>query len=61
MHWNGYTGRTGGVGGALGCEGATRLQWLQLFLRDVMARVMPGQNMDASALAFIEDTPWCAP
>lgn len=53
MRWNGYIGETGGVGGALGCEGAMRS--LQLFLRDVIAEVMPGQNIDDSALAIIED------
>ena len=60
MHWNGYTDDTRGVGGALGWDGAIRFQWLQLFLRDVIAGVMPGQNMDASALAIIDDTPWWA-
>ena len=59
-HWNGYRGGTVGVGGALGCEGAMRLQWLHLFLRLMMSDVMPGQNTDVSALDIIDVTPWCA-
>ena len=49
MYWNGYAGEVGGVGGALGWEGAIRLQWLQWSLTAFMAEVMPGQKMDASA------------
>ena len=45
------------VGGALGCEGAMQLQWLQL---DTMVGMMPGQNTDASALEIIEVVPWWA-
>ena len=41
----------GGVGGALGSEGTILLQWLQLAWTAVMAGVIPGQNMDDSALA----------
>ena len=44
------------IGGALGCDGAIRLQWLQFVLRDVMAGVMPGQKVDDSALEIIDET-----
>ena len=44
MHWKGYAGGTAGEGGALGCKGAMRLQWLQVSRRAMMARVMPGQS-----------------
>ena len=47
-------------GGALGCDGAIRLQWLQFSRTAFMAGVMPGQKMDASARAIMEVTPWCA-
>ena len=36
-------------GGALGCEGAMVLQWLQFGHKAVMAGVMPGQKTDDSA------------
>ena len=42
------------VAGALGCEEAMWLQWLQLFLSIVMAGVIPRQNMDASAFPVIK-------
>ena len=45
MYWNGYAGCTGGEGGALGCEGAMRLQWLQFARKAVIAGVMPGQSL----------------
>ena len=60
MLWNGYTGVVGGNGGALGCEGAMVLQWLQFARRAVMAGVMPGQKTDDSARAVIEVTSWWA-
>ena len=60
MYWNRYAGEVGGVGGALGWEGAIRLQWLQWSLTAFMAEVMPGQKMNASARAIIAVTPWCA-
>lgn len=34
----------GGGGGALGCEEAIQLQWLQLFLQDILAGVISGQT-----------------
>ena len=37
-----------------------RLQWLQVYLRAMMAWVMPGQNAVLSTCAFVEVTPWCA-
>lgn len=45
-----------GVGerGALGCEGAMRLQCSQLALKDAMAGVMPGQNTVDSACTILE-------
>ena len=49
MHWKGYAGGVVGSGGALGCEGAMRLHWLQLALWDLMAVVMPGQNTAVSS------------
>ena len=49
MLWSGYTGAVGGNGGALGCEGAMVLQWLQFSRRAVMEGVMPGQKTDYSA------------
>ena len=60
MHWKGYIGCVGGYGGALGWEGAIRLQWLQWVRSAVMAEVMPGQKTVDSARASIEVTPWCA-
>ena len=58
LEW--YAGEVDGVGGALGWEGAIRLQWLQWSLTAFMAEVMHGQKMDASARAIIAATPWCA-
>ena len=49
-----------GVGGALGCDGALRLQSLQFSRCAVISGVMPGQNMEDSARAVMLDTPWCA-
>ena len=60
MHWKGYAGGVVGWGGALGCEGAMRLHWLQLAVWDLMAVVMPGQNTVVSARAVMDVTPWCA-
>ena len=58
MHWKGYTGRLGAVGGAFGCDGAIPLQGVQWALNSVMADDIPGQNTDDSALEDIVDTPW---
>ena len=33
------------------CEGGMQLEWLHLFLIDVMAEVIPGQKSNALALA----------
>ena len=49
--------RGGGYGGALGCEGAMRLQCSQLALKNAMAGVFPGQNTAASACVVLEVTP----
>ena len=38
----------GGVGGALGCDGAFLLQWSHEARVLVMAGVMPGQKTDVS-------------
>ena len=43
----------GGVGGALGCDGAFLLQWSHEARVLVMAGVMPGQKTDASARSHI--------
>ena len=53
MHWKGYAGMVGGVGGELGCEGAFLLHALQLLRKAVMSAVMPGQKMELSALEHI--------
>lgn len=37
-----------------------RLQWLQLFLTDIMAVVKLNQNIEVSALEIMEDAPWWA-
>ena len=58
MHWKGYTGVTVGEGGALGWEGAMRLQWLHVFRKAVMAGVMPDQKTVFSARAVMEVTPF---
>ena len=43
MHWNGYDGRVVGIRGALGWDGATRLQCVQ----DArIADEIPDQNTD---------------
>ena len=60
MLWNGYPSAVGGNGGALGCEGAMVLQWLQFPYTAVMAEVMPAQMTDDSARAAIEVMPWWA-
>ena len=58
MHWNGYAGIVGGVGGAFGCEGAFLLQELQLLRKIFMSVVIPGQKTDVSARDVIWVTPW---
>ena len=60
MHWKGYAGFEGGVGGALGWEGAMRLHDWQRARISVMAGVMPGQKKEFSALEHIWETPWWA-
>ena len=39
MHWNGYSGRVGGVGGSAACDGAILLQCGQLAL---VGPILPG-------------------
>ena len=58
MYWKGYTGKAGGVGGMAAWEGAIPLQILQSVLVAAMSAVIPGQNMDDSALDIIVDVPW---
>ena len=60
MHWNGYSGRMGGVGGSAACDGVILLQCGQLALAAWMSFVMPGQKIDASALDVMADVPWWA-
>ena len=50
----------GAVGGALGCEGAMRLQEGQRSRIAMIAGVMPGQKNEDSAREHICETPWCA-
>lgn len=57
MCWNGYVGIDGGVGGIAAWEGAILLQFWQLVLVAWISAVIPGQNIDASALAVIIDVP----
>ena len=47
----------GGVGGALGCEGALRLHGPQLLRNAVMSEDMPGQKRELSAREDICVTP----
>ena len=49
-----------GTGGALGCDGAFRLQSWHRSLRFVMAGVIPGQKTVESAIESIDVTPWWA-
>ena len=56
----GRPGRLGGVGGALGCEGAMRLHGEQRARISVIAGVMPGQKNEDSAREHICETPWWA-
>ena len=60
MHWNGYSGRVGGVVGSAACDGAILLQCGQLALVAWISFVMPGQNIDASAFDVMVDMPWWA-
>lgn len=60
MHWRGYSGRVGGVGGRAACDGAILLQCWQLALVAWMSFVMPGQKMDVSAFEIMVDVPWWA-
>ena len=55
MHWKGYSGGIGGVGGSAAWDGAILLQ---LALVAWMSLVMPGQKMDASAFDVMVDVPW---
>ena len=57
MHWNGYAGIVGGVGGALGWDGAILLHALQFARKSLIAVVMPGQKIEHSALEHICVTP----
>jgi len=60
MHWNGYSGRVGGVGGRAAWDGAILLQCGQFALVACMSFVMPGQKIDASTFAVIAEVPWWA-
>ena len=60
MHWNGYAGSIGAMGGALGLDGAFWWHCLQRLLVCCMSRVMPGQKIDDSALASMVLVPWWA-
>jgi len=57
MHWNGYSGRVGGVGGSAAWDGAVLLQCEQFAVVVCMSFVMPGQKIDASAFAVIAEVP----
>ena len=57
MHWKGYTGKVGGVGGSAGWDGDILLQFA---LVACMLFVMPGQKIDASAFAVMAEVPWWA-
>ena len=57
MHWKGYFGDTGGVGGSATWDGV-RLQWVQLVLVAWMLLVIPAQKIDASAFDITFDVPW---
>ena len=60
MHWNGYAGSIGAMGGALGLDGAFWWHWLQWLLVCCISQVMPDQKTDDSVLASIVLLPWCA-
>ena len=62
MHWNGYAGRVGGVGGNAAWDGAILLQCGQFALVACMSFVIPGQKIEASESAFavIAEVPWSA-
>ena len=49
MHWNGYTGVIGVVGGIAACHGAILLQCRQLALVVWISLVIPGQKIEDSA------------
>jgi len=49
-----------GVDGALGCDGAMRLQFWHCSLSLMMHLVIPGQKMLVSALAVMAGLLWCA-
>ena len=57
MHWNGYTGVIGVVGGIAACDGAILLQCRQLALVVWISLVIPGQKIEDSAFAIIVDIP----
>ena len=57
MHWNGYSGGVGGVGGSAACDGGILLQCEQLALVAWMSLVMPGQKIVASALEVMANVP----
>ena len=50
----------GGIGGALGCEGAILLQCEHRSRILCMSAVIPGQNMDDCARDIMDDAPWWA-
>ena len=58
MHWNGYSGWVGGVGGSAVWDGTILLQCEQFALVVCMAFVMPGRKFDASAFAVNVEVPW---
>lgn len=60
MLWNGYAGKTGGVGGALGWDGELRLHVSHRDRVSEMACDMLGQKKELAARESIIDTPWWA-
>ena len=48
------------MGGSAAWDGAMRLQCSQLARVMWMSLVIPGQKMDVSARAIMDDTPWWA-
>ena len=58
MHWNGYSGRVGGVGDSAACDGAILFQCWQFTLVTCMSFVIPGQKIDASAFAVMVEISW---
>ena len=50
----------GGTGGMAAWDGAILLQWSQAARVACMSVVMPGQKIEASALAIIWGVPWWA-